>query len=68
LLNYDNSIQNKLLNTWSLLFTGNITNVLDLNLYAYFLGEKYHKVINKRVSNTKINYIRINSVSKLHQK
>lgn len=52
----------------SLMFTGNITNVLNLNFYTYSVPQKYNRVINKRLSGIKIIYMRINSVGKLDQK
>lgn len=42
------------------MLTGNITNVLNLSLYTYFVAEKYNRAINRRLSSIKINYIRIN--------
>ena len=50
------------------MFIGNITSVLNLNLYTHFVAEKYNRAINKRLSSIKINYIRINSVGKRDQK
>ena len=49
----------------SLMFTGNITNGLNLSLYTYFVTEKYNRAINRRLSSIKINYIRINSAGKI---
>lgn len=36
------------------MFTGNITNAFNLNLYMYFVAEKYNRVINKRLSSIKV--------------
>lgn len=47
------------------MFTGNITNVLNLSLYTYFVAEKYNRAINRRLSSIKINNVRINSAGKI---